>query len=89
MATIPPDSHDTQGMVPMVSVTLSKRALARLKQMQKEGESVSDVILRLGNGDNCVDGSLDLKNLEGSLESSEIWEDTERKLYASRLISRA
>jgi predicted CopG family antitoxin len=88
MAFVRPQKLEMQGMDTMVTVTLSKRALARLKQLQKEGESVSDVILRLGSGTDSKGDLPSLKELEGGLESSEIWEDTEKKLYASRSISR-
>jgi predicted CopG family antitoxin len=89
MANTSPEKQDTKGQMKMVSVSLSKKALARLRQMQKEGESISDVILRIGSVANCADEVSTLANLEGSLEFSEIWDETEKKLYASRLISRA
>jgi len=71
----------------MVSVNLSKKAIDRLKKMQKDGESISDVILRIAEEEKRADPSR-LKKLEGSLESTEFWEEIEKKLYASRLIQR-
>lgn len=71
----------------MVTVALSKKAIDRLKKMQKEGESISDVIIRLSNEEKNCDPSM-IKKYEGSLENTELWEDTEKKLYASRLVQR-
>jgi len=74
-------------IVTMVSVPLSKKALERLKKLQKDGESISDVIVRLADMENHPD-PFRLKKLESSLESTDVWGDIEKKIYASRLIPR-
>jgi len=71
----------------MVTVSLSKTVLDRLKALKKEGESISDVIMWL-TGDKQKTSKEEIRSFEGILENGEKWDEIEKMLYATRLISR-
>ncbi|HME56491.1 MAG TPA: antitoxin VapB family protein [Candidatus Lokiarchaeia archaeon] len=71
----------------VVTVSLSKIVLDRLNALKKEGESISDVIMRL-TGDMQKTSKENIRSFEGILDESEKWDEVEKMLYATRLISR-
>lgn len=73
----------------MEIITLPDEVVASLKKIRRENESLVDVITRLTMEKQRRDSMKnEFRRFESTLDESENWEETEKKIYESRRISR-